>query len=487
MKLDFLLNEFKLKCKSKAINPSDFHAKLEQRLPQYKGRWQRSMTDQIKNLPDFESLIAKNLKLQTNLDIKLTELPKYFDFFLLLAGSEVYNTRNDNQADRDAAYKMAQLYDNLVHANENIYNSKENIHELNIEIGFAYHSFKWTNNAKGNAGVTVIIVGLRNVSNEPKYLIFPDNIRYQPKNINPYLMGAPNIVVYGRSRPVSKFPEMNFGNMPNDGGGLIITLEQKNNLISDYPDASKFVKILLGSSEFIRGNKRYCLWIEDEDLEEAESIPFIRERIDLARIHRINSKDKGTNGLTKKSHQFRDRNIAKNSQIIIPRVSSERREYIPCDDINKDIIISDSALAIYDAEPFMFAIIHSRMHMVWVKAVGGKLKTDYRYSKDICYNTFPFPDISVKQKENLNLYVYAILDERAKYPEKTMAQLYNPDTMPKGLKQAHEELDEAIEKCYRLQPFKSDTERLEFLFKLYEEMIKKNTLFAKQKKTRKKK
>jgi hypothetical protein len=125
--------------------------------------------------------------------------------------------------------------------------------------------------------------------------------------------------------------------------------------------------------------------------------------------------------------------------------------------------------------------------MVWVKAVGGKLKTDYRYSKDICYNTFPFPEISTKQKENLNLYVFAILDERAKYSGKTMAWMYNPDTMPKGLKQAHQELDEAIERCYRLQPFKNDTERLEYLFKLYEEMIKKDTLFAKQKKTRKKK
>jgi type II restriction/modification system DNA methylase subunit YeeA len=353
----------------------------------------------------------------------------------------------------------------------------------NIEIDFAHQSFKWTNNAKGNAGVTVIIVGLRNVSTKPKY-IHQGNFRKLVKNINPYLMDSENIIVYGKSNPISKFPEMHFGNMPNDGGGLIITYEQQKKLISEYPQAHKFVRILLGSSEFIRGNKRYCLWINDEDLEEAEKIPFIRERIDITRIHRLNSKDKGTNELANRSHQFRDRKIPKEGQFIIPSVSSERRVYIPCGYLGTDTVISNSAQVIYDAEPFIFAIIHSRMHMVWVRAVGGKLETRYRYSKDICYNTFPFPDISLKQKENLNLYVFAILDERAKYPEKTMAQLYDPDNMPKGLKQAHRELDEAIEKCYRLQPFTTDTERLEYLFKLYEEMVRRNTLFAKQKKKR---
>ena len=154
--------------------------------------------------------------------------------------------------------------------------------------------------------------------------------------------------------------------------------------------------------------------------------------------------------------------------------------------LNEDTVISDSAMAIYHAEPWLFAVVTSRMHMVWVRNVGGKLKTDYRYSAKLCYNTFPFPNITTKQKENLNQYVFDILDERAKHPSKTMAQLYNPTTMPKGLLQAHQALDLAIEQCYRLQPFKNDTERLEYLFKQYEEMLKKDTLFAKQKKTRKK-
>lgn len=355
-----------------------------------------------------------------------------------------------------------------------------------IEIDFAYQSFKWTNNAKGNAGVTVIIVGLRNVGSEPKYL-FIDNFRKLAKNINPYLLDGSNTVVSARSKPLSNFPEIKFGNMPNDGGGLIFTEEEYDQLIKEYPKAKEFTRLLLGSSEFIRGNKRYCLWIEDDQLEKAIKIPEISKRIEKTEIHRLNSKDSGTNRLAERSHQFRDRNTARENQLLIPRVSSESRDYIPCGYLDSETIISDSGLAVYDAEPYMFAIINSRMHMVWVKNVGGKLKTDYRYSKDICYNTFPFPDITTKQKENLNLYVFAIIDERAKHPSKTMAQLYNPTTMPKGLLQAHQELDTAIEQCYRLQPFKNDTERLEYLFKMYEEMVRKDTLFAKQKKTRKKK
>lgn len=356
----------------------------------------------------------------------------------------------------------------------------------NIEIDFAHQSFKWTNNAKGNAGVTVIIVGFRNISNKPKYL-FHNNLRKLAKNINPYLMDSANIIIDGRNKPLSNFPEMKFGNMPNDGGGLILTEDERKQLLNQYPEANKFIKVLLGSSEYIKGNKRYCLWIENEQLEEAEQIPFIQDRIEISKTHRLKSKDKGTNELAKRAYQFRDRNVAKESQLIIPRVSSEAREYIPCGYLDSDSIISDSGLAIYDAEPYIFSIINSKMHMVWIKAVGGKLETRYRYSKNICYNTFPFPEINTKQKENLNLYVFTILDERAKYPSKTMEHLYNPNTMPKELKQAHQELDDAIEKCYRLQPFKNDTERLEYLFKLYEEMLKKDTLFAKKKKTRKQK
>jgi hypothetical protein len=167
--------------------------------------------------------------------------------------------------------------------------------------------------------------------------------------------------------------------------------------------------------------------------------------------------------------------------IIVPRHSSENRDYIPLGFLDYNSVIADSSMAIYDAQPWLFGMLHSKMHMIWVDTVGGKLKTDYRYSAKLCYNTFPFPEINTKQKETINQYVYQVLDERAKHPEKTMSWLYNPATMPQGLKQAHKELDDAIERVYRLSPFQNNAERLEYLFRLYEDMTKRDTLFAKQK------
>ncbi|MBS1615546.1 MAG: class I SAM-dependent DNA methyltransferase [Bacteroidetes bacterium] len=354
----------------------------------------------------------------------------------------------------------------------------------NLEIAFAHRSFKWSNNAKGSAGVSVIILGLRNISGTPKF-IFDDGVIQQAKNINAYLLDGPNVFVGERLQSISGFPRMNFGNMPNDGGGLILTeAEVKKNVNTD----SRFLRKLIGSSEFIDSAHRYCLWIEDKELSTAEQNTFIAQRIEMSREHRRKSKDAGTNKLAARAHQFRDRNTATDSQILVPRVSSERREYIPLGILTPDAIILDSAMAIYDAQPWLFGVLHSKMHMVWVDAVGGKLKTDYRYSAKLVYNTFPFPDITLAQKERVRLYVLSVLDERAKWAEKTMAWLYNPETMPASLRQAHKDLDLAIEQIYRPgNPFSSDAERLEHLFKRYEEMVAAETLFAKGKKGRGKK
>lgn len=213
---------------------------------------------------------------------------------------------------------------------------------------------------------------------------------------------------------------------------------------------------------------------------------MIKKRIELCRKYRLTG---GRDAIkaAEVPHRFFYRKYKNTESIIIPRTSSGRRNYLPCGFLNSDIIVSNQAFVVYDAEPYLFGILSSRIHCLWMSITSGKMRHDYSYSVNLTYNTFPFPDITTKQKENLNLYVFAILDERAKHPSKTMAQLYNPTTMPKGLLQAHQELDTAIEQCYRLQPFKNDTERLEYLFKQYEEMLQKDTLFAKQKKTRKKK
>jgi hypothetical protein len=358
-----------------------------------------------------------------------------------------------------------------------------NILSESIEIYFAYRSFKWTNNAKGNAGVTVIIVGLRNRNNANKFLIV-DNFKKTVTNINAYLIDYKNIYILKRSMPISKLPKMIFGSMANDGGALILDNNEKNNIVNKYPESKNLFRKFVGAVEFTNNDYRWCLWITKETLSLAESFEPIKRRINEVVINRLNSPRRSTRKLAEIPYAFGEIRHKDSDAVLIPRVTSERREYLQIGFFDSNTVISDRAQVIYNSQPYIFAILSSKMHYVWTHTISGRLKTDVNYSVSLTYNNFPFPDISIKQKENLNLYVFAILDERANYPEKTMAQLYDPYTMPKGLKQAHKELDEAIEKCYRLQPFTSDTERLEYLFKMYEDMVKKDTLFAKKKKKR---
>lgn len=344
--------------------------------------------------------------------------------------------------------------------------------DLNIEISFAHLSFKWANNAKSNAGVTVAIIGLRNTSSEAKY-IFQDNSIKQVKNINPYLIGAKNIFITKSSKSISNLPEMCFGSMANDAGNLFLTPQEYHDIIEKYPNTKQLIKNLLGSQEFIRGEKKYCLWITDELQDFALSIPELKARIDNTHKVRLLSKRVATNNLAQCPYKFGEIRHKNGNSIIIPRVSSERRDYIPIGFLDENTIISDSAIAIYNPETWIFGVISSKMHMAWVKTVAGRLKTDYRYSSTLCYNTFPFTNISDEQKKCIEMYVFEVLDEREKHSEKTLAELYDPDKMPVGLREAHHNLDIAIDQCYRTKPFVSDEERLEHLFNLYEQMINK--------------
>ncbi|WP_180061324.1 MULTISPECIES: DNA methyltransferase [unclassified Acinetobacter] len=341
----------------------------------------------------------------------------------------------------------------------------------NLEIRFAYQSFKWRNNARHNAGVTCVIVGISSPENIKEKTIYQDDKILSVKNINAYLVDSENLVVTKRNTPLSvDFPKMNFGNMANDGGGLILTKQEYEEILSKYPSIKYLLLKLLGASEFIKGTPRYCLWINDEDLNLALSIPEIKDRIERTKIHRLSSKDPSCNRLATRSHQFRDLNRANQSQIIIPRVSSENREYIPIGILSNEIIILDSAMAIYDAEPWLFSILTSKMHMAWVKVVGGRLKTDYRYSASVIYNNFPCPKLSERKKEILTTHAFNILSIRENYPNKTLAELYNFDSMPLDLRTAHEENDKYVDSLYTAVPLKTDEQRLEGLFKLYEKM-----------------
>lgn len=366
--------------------------------------------------------------------------------------------------------QMAFVTTNSISQGEQVAILWPHVFALGLEIGFAHQSFKWANNARGNAGVTCAIIGIRSKS-ENKKLLFNNNISYVAKNINPYLTTGQNLIIQKCGKPLSTLPKITYGNKPVDGGNLILSFADKEKLVADFPESKSFIRPFLGSSEYIRGVQRFCLWIEDDTLSLAESIQPIKDRIKKVREVRLASKDEGANKMASRPHQFREMKAAKKSLIIIPSVSSERREYIPIGFLDSDTIISNLAFAIYDPPTYIFAIISSRLHMTWVRAVAGRLKTDYRYSSALCYNTFPFPDISEKQKTTLEDHVFTVLDERELHPEKTMAQLYDPDKMPDGLRRAHHEMDLAVERCYRAKPFSSDEERLEYLFKLYEEMV----------------
>lgn len=345
-----------------------------------------------------------------------------------------------------------------------------NILKDGVEISFCHTSFKWSNNAKGNAGVTCVVIGVSNVKSAKK-IIYENSIYREVDQINAYLTAGKNSIVYKRSRPISDISPMTLGDMAKDGGHLILSTHEKDMMIDACPNAEKFVRKLIGAQEFIRGGERWCLWISKSDLDEALAIPIINERIKKVAVSRLESKKVATQEFSRLPYRFVEIRKQEVASILVPTVSSERRRYIPIGFNNPEDIIAAPNQVIYNPVPYVFAVISSGMHMTWVRTVAGRLKTDYRYSSALCYNTFPFPDITEAQKNALEENVFKVLDEREKHSEKTMAELYDPNKMPEGLRQAHHEMDIAVEQCYRPRPFKSDEERLEYLFMLYEEMI----------------
>lgn len=362
------------------------------------------------------------------------------------------------------------------------------IFDKKLEIGFAHTSFKWNNNARANAGVTVIIVGIRNNSKLEKNL-FSESRKITALNINAYLANAKNIIVKKETKPLSDFPIMMKGSQPADDGNLLLSPVEKNDLLLAFPELKNLIRPFIGAKEYIRGEDRYCIWITDDNLDFANKIEPIRERLIRVSLTRNKSTKAATNEFAKTPHKFTEIRFFEKPAIIVPTISSERRDYIPVGFVDKDTVVSNTAQAIYDYQFYIFSIVSSSMQLLWIKSIGGKFKTDYIFSSSICYNTFPFPNISESQKEELTQSVFRILEERENHSEKTLAQMYDPDKMPETLREAHRLNDLAVERCYRSKPFESDEERLEYLFKLYEKMIaeekEKETLFQKEKKAKK--
>ena len=343
---------------------------------------------------------------------------------------------------------------------------------MNEEISFAHTSFKWANNAKYNAGVTVIVVGVSNKNKSTKHLYTTDKQISAP-TINPYLSIGTSTIVHKEIHTPKGYPKLCFGCMPYDGGNLLMDSAEYEDFIAKYPSDSHYLRLMYGSEEFINGKPRHCLWIDDNEAEDALRNEEIARRVERTRNLRLDSTDTSCLKLAERPYQFREHPDLDREKIIIPSVSSERRKYIPIGYLDKGTVVSNLAFAIYDASLWLFGILTSAMHMTWVRTVGGRLKTDYRYSAGLCYNTFPFPTIPDTKKSEIEEAATNVLLARANYPEKTLADLYDPEKMPEDLREAHEELDRIVESCYPGAPFANDEARLECLFRLYEKMTAK--------------
>ncbi len=288
--------------------------------------------------------------------------------------------------------------------------------------------------------------------------------------INAYLVTGPNVVVRASRKSLNGLSQMSYGNKPVDGGHLFLTRDEVTELGLTPEQQARFVRRVYGSREFIRGESRYCLWIEDAALEEAREIPSIRNRIEAVRQMRLGSRDRGANLMASRSHQFREMNAGMHSTIIVPRHSSENRSHLPVGYLAPGTVVADSASALYDAPLWYMALIASRLHLVWIGTVCGKLKTDFRYSNTLGWNTFPVPILTAKNKADLTECAENILLAREAHFPATIADLYASDSMPENLRAAHDRNDEVLERIYIGRRFRNDSERLEKLFELYTKM-----------------
>ena len=341
------------------------------------------------------------------------------------------------------------------------------------EIKFAHTSFKWSNLASNNAGVTVAIIGISKKAARAKKLFSLTSdgaIVKDVEYINAYLVAGVNVIVSKRSTSLSGLSEMSYGNYPGDGNYLTLSSDERITLEKRRPDLKKIIRPVYGAQEFIKGLSRYCLWIDDENLELALSDPSVAQRVDAVRTTRLASRDGSLNKLAVRPHQYRDRNVAKESLILVPTVSSERREYFPTELKRAAAVTTNQAFALYDAPLWNMALIASSMHLVWIATVCGKMKTDFRYSNTLGWNTFPVPALTAKNRADLTRCAEDILLARESHFPATIAELYDPEAMPDNLRAAHERNDEVLERIYIGRRFKNDTERLEKLFDLYTEM-----------------
>ncbi|MCF0141656.1 MAG: hypothetical protein HUJ78_06595 [Mogibacterium sp.] len=340
-----------------------------------------------------------------------------------------------------------------------------------ICISFAYTRFKWKNEGRNNIAVTVVVLGCRDKRNTHRKTIYDADKVYDADNISPYLHKGSTIVQEERTPICAWMPKMRKGNMaaeccPNGEHTLFLDAAEKDEILSLHPEAIRILRRAVGSDEFVKRKERWCLWVDDEDLQFALEIPFIEERIELTRQYRLDSPS--SRRLADRPHQFRERYMPQKYTLVVPAVTGENRGYFQIGYVGKNVVVTNLAFAIYDAEPWVFGLLSSKMHHIWACTVCGGLETRPRYSNVLGYNTFPVPALSEDQKKCISEAAMGVIMERENYSEMTLAEMYNYDTMPESLKAAHMILDEDVEQCYG--KFYSDQARLDTLFQLYEEI-----------------
>lgn len=346
---------------------------------------------------------------------------------------------------------------------------------FHLIINFAYQTFSWTSEARGMAHVHVVIIGFSQISRAQKLLFVEsedDTLKSTvADNIGPYLVAGGNVTLSKRSRPLSDVPEIAFGNMPNDGQHLLLTEQERGDLLRSEPGARKFIRDFIGAEEMLNGGKRYCLWLVDADPSELRPLRLVRERVEKVRELRLESPRETTKALASTPTLFGEIRQPETQYICFPRHSSETRRYVPIGYFPPSVIVHDSCCSLADASLYHFGVLTSAMHMAWVKRVAGRLESRFRYSNTLVYNNYPWPaDPTESQRARIQTLTQGILDARAAHTTSTLADLYDPLYMPADLLHAHQTLDRAVDRLYRPEPFPDDQARVEFLFGLYEQL-----------------
>ncbi|GJQ28866.1 MAG: methylase [Phycisphaerae bacterium] len=346
-----------------------------------------------------------------------------------------------------------------------------------VKIHFAHRTFQWVSEARGKAHVHVVIIGFGTFDRSGKVVydypdIDADPIPVSASNISPYLVQGPDVAVANRSTPLCESPEIGIGNKPIDDGNYLFTADEMEAFVKAEPASKKFFRPWYGSEEFINGGHRWCLWVGEADPDELRAMPSVMQRIENVKRFRLASKSQPTRDIATSPTRFHVENIPRRRFLVIPKVSSERRQYIPMGIMEPSAMASDLLFVLPEATSFHFGVLTSEMHMAWVRQVCGRLKSDFRYSNKLVYNNFPWPqNVSDKQKAAVESAARAVLDVRASFKGQTLADLYDPLAMPKALRDAHADLDRAVDKCYRAAPFTSERARVEYLFELYQRLV----------------